>query len=464
MLGMLLSAVVLLLASAVQPVAANRSEDMPICDYYARNKYGENNKTTQLKLMASIVALAYAGGNGLNASHSDNTGIFGYGSFQEKPVRLAGYFDGTKQTANFNGNPSALNFLDGGGVNPLTDYLNGSSSLIPDIKQGTNQYTLFTHWYVAFGRIYGCSKAEEFLDKKYRTLTPAYVHKYMNLQKHEIGYFIHQLILASSHFGFAAQDADTLETLMNSRYNLKCKAAENGTLTSICLNNNCPLAVDKPDCKAYDDIKQYAGENTAPPTPGATGTSSASPPSDGGKSDLGGGAIAGIAIGAFAGLSLIIGTLWFFFRKRRGDSDAAQRPDSLAVSQTTGGYHNPPAMYSPAMTTQTPFEQGSPVTTYDPSRQSQFTFFSQGRDSHVAASSPPPPGWTEMAPQELDAAELGPSRPTSPGLGAVSGSQTKTGYKPDLHEAFEMESPPPRLDARDQTGPHEGEQKPGHGR
>ncbi|OAA61331.1 hypothetical protein ISF_05410 [Cordyceps fumosorosea ARSEF 2679] len=458
---MLLSTAALLLAAAVQPaVSAGRPDGTPICDYYAKENYGENNKTTQLKLMTKIVALAYAGGDELLKAGGENkndSGIFGSGSYKGEAIFLGWHFDGSHKTSAFNGNAAAMNWTDGGGMKPLRDFLDNKTATA-EIAKGTNQYTLFTHWYVAFGRIFGCTKAEEFLNEEYKTLMPAYVHQFMNLTQTQISYFIRQLSLSSKYHGFSESDASTLDTFMNNKYNNKCAPPQNNSLPSICFHESCPLAFPSPDCKAYTNIQQYSvSDNTKP---GSSGTSAASPSSDrgtDGSSDLGTGAIAGIAVGGVAGIGIIIGLIWFFFkRKAAATADAARRAESLAAAQSTpgggGGYPNAP-MYSPAMT-QSQFDgsvsqqwDGVSQTPYDPNRQSQFTYFSS---VHDGSGSPPPPhphhgGWAELPPQELHANEVAATMNSPPLSPTMDGSQTKKlGYKPDVRDAVEMESPVPR--------------------
>ncbi|XWW99410.1 hypothetical protein V2A60_007420 [Cordyceps javanica] len=423
----------LLLAFVAQPAAATRSDGTPICDYYAKEKYGGNTKDTQLRLMSSIVAHAYSGGPNSTKFNNTDTGIFNMGSSEGEVVHLKKFFDGTTPTTNFNDAAIKTDWLDGGGLDPLLAYLNG-----------TTKTTLFTHWYVAFGRIYGCTKVEEFLDQPYRAMMPAYVHKYMDLKKHEVSYFIRQLTAASKQYGFTDSDANSLEQVMNGRYNIRCAPAEKNTLYSICLDEDCPLAFPKSDCTAYKNIAQYAVDEKPTESPGAGAGAASS------KSDLGGGAIAGIVVGAVAGVGLIIGALWFVFNKKRNGA-ATKQAGSMAVPPQAngGGYHNP-ALYSPAMT-QSHFDMGGggggqydsvSQSPYDPSRHSQFTYFSQNRESqHTTPNSPPPPGWVEMPPQELHATEI--AAPTTPPLGSAPGSPTKLGYKPDVREVMEMESPPP---------------------
>jgi hypothetical protein len=73
---------------------ADRPSNESICDYYAAQRYGASNSTTQLRLMQGIVAYAYAGGNTPNS-----TGIFNHGQFDGHDVYLRPWFDGSSMAA-----------------------------------------------------------------------------------------------------------------------------------------------------------------------------------------------------------------------------------------------------------------------------------------------------------------------------------------------------------------------------
>lgn len=77
---------------------AQRSGNESICDYYATQRYGENNSTTQLLLVQSIVTLAYAGSAGLPNPPDDSSGIFNKGRFNGIDVYLRPWFDGSSKS------------------------------------------------------------------------------------------------------------------------------------------------------------------------------------------------------------------------------------------------------------------------------------------------------------------------------------------------------------------------------
>ncbi|KAL7931221.1 hypothetical protein V8C35DRAFT_119822 [Trichoderma chlorosporum] len=350
-------AAVLLLAAGRESLA-QRSGNESICDYYATQRYGGNNSTTQLLLVQSIVTLAYAGSAGIPNPIDNNTGIFNQGNFDGIDVYLRPWFDGSKATTNLNNQPVGIDWLDGGATGPLMAFLNGSANSV-NIDNSTNQYRLFTHWFTAFGFVYGCSLASKFP----RTadaggpISMAYVHKFMNLNQTDIGYFIEQITLASKYFGFSDEDAQTLDTFMNARYNVRCAPPVNGQLYSICFADECPLAQPQPDCDAYKDLGPSGTSNVSvvvttvspssattsaattsqPPassTTAAAGDASPSPDSNRGPATLSGGAIAGIAIGGAAVLLLAVGLLLYFLRH-------SVKPQIVPVPISSNGYGSP---------------------------------------------------------------------------------------------------------------------------
>lgn len=142
---------------AWRSASAQRPSSQSICDYYAAQRYGENNSTTQLLLVQSIVSLAYAGGAELSGAPADSDGIFNHGNFDGQDVYLRPWFDGSSMmrwqitfrglftntlciepTTNLNDQPVGVDWLDGGGTEPLINFLTGSSSIV-DLTRQTNQ-------------------------------------------------------------------------------------------------------------------------------------------------------------------------------------------------------------------------------------------------------------------------------------------------------------------------------------
>ncbi|KJZ72342.1 hypothetical protein HIM_08268 [Hirsutella minnesotensis 3608] len=402
-------------------VAEDRPNGQSICDFYAKQRYGESNSTTQLRLMQGIVAYAYAGGSavGSGKDKTASTGIFNHGQYDGRDVYLRSWFDGSKPVTNLNGEAFGVDWLDGGGTEPLTAFLNGSTETA-EIKQGSNQEKMFNRWYLTFGKLYGCSRASSFLEKSFVPPTPAYVHKYMNLNQTHIGYFIDQLIVASKHHGFSDKDAKTLSTFMNARYNTRCAPPQNGELYSICIAEECPLAAPEAQCEAYVNVQQYGLKSAVPSTTetlrlppsitsGPTSTHSDSLSSPG----LSAGAIAGISIGAAAVILLAVAICLFIFRRRQ----PTKTENTPAVSHTGAeAYYAYP-----------PHSPGRP-NPHD-------SYYSQNpHDSYMVSShGSPSPGWVpwktpQHPPQELgaDVPEVTPRTITSPifrdGDGAGSGN------------------------------------------
>ena len=118
---------------------------------------------------------------------------------------------------------------------------------LSSLNEFANNYSnLFHHWFIAFGYVYSCSQVTQFPNNSTGSgarNSDSYIHKFMNLNQTDVGYFIRQLTLASQYFGFTETDSSTLETFMNARYNVRCQPPIDGELYSICLADDCPLAV-----------------------------------------------------------------------------------------------------------------------------------------------------------------------------------------------------------------------------
>ena len=131
----MLFAVVLLLLGVS---SAQRPSNATICDYYAVVNYGSNSTATQLKLMQSILALAFGGAGPLSNVNSSITGIFNPGNFIGTPVDLQPWFNGVKDSTNLNNQAVGVDWLDGGGTAPLYAFLAGSTPNLT-FTNGSNQ-------------------------------------------------------------------------------------------------------------------------------------------------------------------------------------------------------------------------------------------------------------------------------------------------------------------------------------
>ncbi|KAI3317326.1 hypothetical protein HD806DRAFT_515560 [Xylariaceae sp. AK1471] len=426
-----------LLVIAVASVAlAQRSANASICDYYAAKTYGSNSSDTQFRLMQHIVALAFGGGSGLSGASDESTGILNHGFFDGQAVYLRPWFDGSKATTNLNNQPVGINWMDGGAQQPLMNFLNGSTDAVV-LDQTTNEFRLFTHFYTAFGFIFGCTLVRSFpqTNESGGPISLAYVHKYMNLNQTDLGHFINQLTLSSKYFGFSDDDASTLSTYMNSKYNVRCAPAVNGQLYSLCQAPECPLAAPSADCDAYVNLApgvngtggaQQTSAPSSSTSPGSTAasipTSTGSPPASSPASPstsnsmvLSSGAIAGIAIGGAAVVLFAIG-LWLFFRRR------PTKPQMIAVpSPYTGGggsYASPTHPYHPSYTPTTI----NPHASFDNSSALHESYLAPGGGAGYGAF---------FAPKHPSEAELGVPTP------AAAGSP----HSPPITQIAEMESP-----------------------
>ncbi len=111
-------------------VLAQRPSNTSLCDYYAIQRYGANTTTTQFNLVQGIVALAFAGSSGVPNASASITGIFNPGTYNGVNVDLGSWFNGSIDSTNVNGRPTAIDWLNGGGKAPLQAYLNGQTSTI----------------------------------------------------------------------------------------------------------------------------------------------------------------------------------------------------------------------------------------------------------------------------------------------------------------------------------------------
>jgi hypothetical protein len=117
---------------------AQRPAEASLCDYYATQRYGANTSDTQHRLVKHIVVLAFEGGSGLENKSVESTGILRPGEFDNVDVSLLQYFNGSRASSNVNNAPIGINWLDGGGFDPLTAYLRGQTDDIV-LPEGSNQ-------------------------------------------------------------------------------------------------------------------------------------------------------------------------------------------------------------------------------------------------------------------------------------------------------------------------------------
>jgi hypothetical protein len=107
---------------------AQRPTNQSFYDYYTLKFFGSNTITDQFYFVQEVVTLAFAGGSSISNSSPNLTGILYPGTFQGVNVDLGGFFNASLYSSNLNNGPAAINWLDGGGGQPLTEYLSGRSA------------------------------------------------------------------------------------------------------------------------------------------------------------------------------------------------------------------------------------------------------------------------------------------------------------------------------------------------
>lgn len=185
-------------------------------------------------------------------------------------VNLLPYFNGDLDSSNRGGSEGvSVNFLDGGGADPIKNNT-------PANDTTSNQYFLLTHLYQFFGSLLGCSEYGMGAFPAYGGYPSMYeVHKFMDLDENELGYFIQQVALSASSFGVAEADLTDVGDALNSLFGLRCSPnataieAQGPQLQSICIADSCPLANDSV-CDQY----QTAVEPKNATSPNATATGS----------------------------------------------------------------------------------------------------------------------------------------------------------------------------------------------
>jgi hypothetical protein len=124
------STMFVILAVLFRVALAQRPSNASICDYYAISLYGENTTDSQTNLMQHVVSLAFGGGANLPNVSTDLTGILNPGTFNGLNVDLQPWFNGSIDSTNLNNQAVGIDWLDGGGVRPLYDYLSGATPTV----------------------------------------------------------------------------------------------------------------------------------------------------------------------------------------------------------------------------------------------------------------------------------------------------------------------------------------------
>lgn len=199
-------------------------------------------------------------------------GILKPGEYMGKAVNLLPYFNGGYVSSNpgLKGVPASVNFLDDGGATPLFNNM-------PAAGTNSAQYRLLTHLYQYVGVLAGCSMVGQDGFASYQGTTKMYeLHKFMNINEAEIGYFNQQVGLALSSFGAADEDVNAVGTALNNLFGYRCSNATSippntpPQLQAMCIASDCPEATVAPVCGSYNKARNGVGVDpaTAATTPG----------------------------------------------------------------------------------------------------------------------------------------------------------------------------------------------------
>ncbi|PHH71350.1 hypothetical protein CDD82_6556 [Ophiocordyceps australis] len=110
----------LAVATTAAVTAAQRPMDTSICDYYTTALLKDNTADNQEKLLTLLVNTVVIGNYTMPNTGVKVPGILAPGQVDGEMVNLLPYFDGSlKSTNKGHGHGEAVNFLDGGGAEPL---------------------------------------------------------------------------------------------------------------------------------------------------------------------------------------------------------------------------------------------------------------------------------------------------------------------------------------------------------
>ncbi|KAJ4301974.1 hypothetical protein N0V88_002104 [Collariella sp. IMI 366227] len=111
-----------LAAVAVSSVVSQRPDSTSICDHYTTLLFKENTADKQYTLLTALVNTVVIGNYTQPNVGVVVPGILAPGKFDGKDVNLASYFDGSQKTTNRGDKEgTSVNFLDGGGADPLKE-------------------------------------------------------------------------------------------------------------------------------------------------------------------------------------------------------------------------------------------------------------------------------------------------------------------------------------------------------
>ncbi|TVY55712.1 hypothetical protein LCER1_G002768 [Lachnellula cervina] len=117
---------------------------------------------------------------------------------------------------------------------------------------------LLNHIYEYFGSLIGCSKQGDDIFPVYQGRTSTFeFHKFMDLDKFQMDFFISLVASSASSLGFDPADVAIYKNTLDNQFNTRCAPAtavpgiiEAPELQSICIAENCQLNPNA-DCAAY---------------------------------------------------------------------------------------------------------------------------------------------------------------------------------------------------------------------
>ncbi|EWC44248.1 hypothetical protein DRE_01074 [Drechslerella stenobrocha 248] len=226
-----------------------------LCDKYTTAIFPDNTGSNQYSFIIRLVNTALIG-NYIAPSNVAINGVLLPGTYMGEEVTLLPYFNGGLISSNRGeapGTPTAINFLDDGGVAAL-------SQGKPSYGQTSNQYKVFSHMYQFFGGLLGCSRYGQDGFASYQGNSKMYeAHKFMNLKPLQLGYFIQQVLLSTEALGFEPGDTQAFGSQLNNTFGRRCSPRQavlpdtKPDLQAMCVDISCPLA-EEPICRAYNNF------------------------------------------------------------------------------------------------------------------------------------------------------------------------------------------------------------------
>ncbi|KAK6211360.1 hypothetical protein QIS74_10624 [Colletotrichum tabaci] len=266
--------------AGVGVAVAQRPTDTSICDYYTTALLKNNTAENQYTLLNLLVNTVVIGNYTMPNVGVKVPGILASGTYKGAEVNLLPYFNGQLASSNRGGSSGvSVNFLDGGGAAPLMKNM-------PANDDKSKQYFLLTHLYQFFGALLGCSQYGMTGFPRYAGFASMYeVHKFMDLDENELGYFIQQVALAGASFGVAQNDLEAVGMALNQLFGLRCSPAttaipEQGPqLQAICIEDSCPISPNA-TCANYQPAvapKNATGVETNATMTGSNPTATTTP-------------------------------------------------------------------------------------------------------------------------------------------------------------------------------------------